>query len=507
MAEPTPSPALPSTADPTPYVPVSWMAVAALTVAVVFATLLVILGGIAFTSKKPLLMGELLLLPVVAIVLGFAARRVIRDSEGTRTGENLANVAWWLSLILGLCYAAYLFAVSFAIRRDASGEAEKWMALVNKGDDDAVALAFHRTLPPGARQGISPTDRGAMQLRFRNELLAFANGDLLRVAQRNKGELNFAVDSVKWEMKPGGVIECLLTGTVKCPEGTFPVSIPMKGTEGVSGEGGGRQWTVERPQAGGFIDQSRATRTPYGWMLVLLEAGGGNFGHEYVETTARGGPGSHYYAYRAYIKQESGPRKLGDLVARVSPPPPPGGWVEVALVPRWQLAFAGPCRLAGEAGYPEYLANQFYALPGGEPPRPEKKEQFFAAYDRLGIRPAGELLKGPDGAPIDKENTITVTESAVEVRVPVEIPLPGTSGRREAARGRVVVVCRDPALLADLKQLKAGANPAQGTQREPEEVLQKSASWRVLRVESDMAPVSVGPPPPGPGGQGGFPGG
>src|SRR4051794_20298782 len=107
MADPTPTPALPSTADPTPYVSVSWMAVAAATAAGVFVVIMLALALSAFASKMPLLIDELLALPVIGIVLSFAARRMIRNSEGTRTGENLANAAWWVCLVGGLGYAAY----------------------------------------------------------------------------------------------------------------------------------------------------------------------------------------------------------------------------------------------------------------------------------------------------------------------------------------------------------------------------------------------------------------
>ena len=76
----------------------------------------------AFLAKKPLVQAELLALPAIGVVLCFAARRVIRNSEGTRTGENLANTAWWICVIAGLGYAAYLLAIDFAIRRDAKAE-------------------------------------------------------------------------------------------------------------------------------------------------------------------------------------------------------------------------------------------------------------------------------------------------------------------------------------------------------------------------------------------------
>ena len=55
------------------------------------------------------------------------------------------------------------------------------------------------------------------------------------------------------------------------------------------------------------------------------------------------------------------------------------------------------------------------------------------------MRPAGEKLKGPDGNPVDKEDMISITPTAVEVRVPVEIPTPGHQGKFEVARGRIVV--------------------------------------------------------------------
>ncbi len=166
MAEPTPASAtpvparFPSTTDDTSYAPVSWVAAAALGVSVLFALLLTILAIFAFVAKKPLLEEPLLALPVVAIILCFAARRTIQNSEGTRTsvlfGIDLVKVAFWISLVLGLSYLAYLVAIAFVIRRDAESEAEKWMGWVNKSEEDDVRRAFHRTLPP-ANENSTPT--------------------------------------------------------------------------------------------------------------------------------------------------------------------------------------------------------------------------------------------------------------------------------------------------------------------------------------------------------------
>lgn len=484
MAEQTPSPALPSTADATPYVPISWAAVAALAVAVIFAITLLSFGYFAFVNKKPLLIEEVFVLPVLALVLSFTARRTIRDSEGTRTGERLAIIAWWLALILGLCYGAYLIAISYAIRSDAKREVEKWMGYINKGDDEGLNRAFFLSLPPGARQGISVDDTVSMRGRFRDELLLFHNCDLAKLAQRNKGELKYTTKSVTWVYKPGG-IECVVTGAVDCAEGSFPVVVQLRGIEGVTsaeGGGGGRQWMIERGSGSGFIDQRYASRTPYGWQMAILENAGDRFGKEFV-TSVQPTQSGQTYAFLAFVTEG----KERDE------------WAEVARTPLLQLAFAAPSGITERDRFRDYLNNQFYKLPGGAEPSTDQKNRFVASWITQGIRMAGDKLKGPDGGPIDKEATIAVTENAVEVRVPIEIPLPGISGKHEVARGRAVVVCADPATLAELKQLKSEANPSRGTANPPEDMVRKPHVWRVVRIESDMVPISIAPPR-GPGG-------
>src|SRR5205823_5370317 len=117
---------------------------------------------------------------------------VIRNSEGTRTGDKLAITAWWLSLVLGLCYLAYLFGVDYSIRRDARLEVERWMGYIQ---EEKTGRAFVRTLPPGARQAVSPDDTTALRGRFRDDLLAFQTCDLMKLAQRNKGAFNFTQET------------------------------------------------------------------------------------------------------------------------------------------------------------------------------------------------------------------------------------------------------------------------------------------------------------------------
>ena len=492
MADISPStaPALQSTADPTPYVPVSWMAVAAVTVAGLFAFLLLLLGISAFINKKPLLMPELLVLPAIAIVLSFAARRMIRNSEGTRTGENLALTAWWLSLVLGLGYIAYLFAIDFSVRKDAENEVIRWVNLVRDDKEDKLPRAFHRTLAPGTRQGVGQDDWFRMRALFANPTLTFETSDFVRLVQRNKGECDFTPTGLKdWSYKPG-MIDCVYTGKIVCPEGTFPIQVQLKGFEGVTEAGGGRQWMVVLPQSGVFIAQDQVTRTPYGWLLLLLEVDGAGFAKEFVGNLA-GGATLYPYLYRGYIEPKGNKQT----------------WATISGTTNLRIAIGGGLGIGVPhgTGYTDYMEKQFFRLPRGANPTDAQRDAFLKNWYALGAVPAGTRLKDQSGNIVDKENIITVTDTAVEVRFPLELPLLGTAGKLESARGRLVVQTTDKELLDELKQLRAAADPAKGTAEFPEQLRRrKPVPWRVVRIESDLAPVSVAPQggPGGPGGPG-----
>jgi hypothetical protein len=510
MAETTRPPALQSTADTTPYVPVSWTAAAAATVATVFVLTLIALGYYAFKERKPLIEDWMLVFPVAGFVLCFAAKRMIQNSEGTRTGMlygvDLVTTAWWVSLLGGLGYVAYLFAIDFSIRNEAKAQVRDWADALKPQPDETGKkefrpwLAFHRTLPPGARQGVSVTDEDTIRSRFRDELIAFEKTDLIRLAARNSGEGEFQFDLAsggmkEWSIRPG-VIDCTVSATVTCPEGKFPVLVSLRGTEGVTGQEGGaggartgRQWTVMRPPSGGFIQQDQVTRTPYGWLVQALELDGGAFGAGFV-TNLRAGPASHSYVYHGFI----------------APGGDQPGWGQVAVVPLLQLAFAAPLGMnppRGVASYEDFRRSDLYRRPGGLQPSKAQIDLFARAWDAEGPKPAGTILKGPDGSVPDKEDEIRILPDAVEIHVPIELPVLEKGKRPAAARGRVIVRCTDPALLAELRQLKASANPETGSAVMPDELRRRTFPWRVARVESDMVTIE----PAGPGGPGGGPGG
>jgi hypothetical protein len=450
------------------------MAVAAIGVASLFVGVLLAWGISAFVAKKPLLQPEFLALAAVGLVLSFAARRVIRNAEGTRTGENLANAAWWICLIAGLGYGAYLLAIDFAIRRDARAALDRWIERINAGDDESINDAFLRTREPAQRGQISPKDTAQIDGRFRDDYLAFRQTDLVRIARRNQGDCQIVPSGVKEWMYRAGGIDCAFSGTMKCPEGIFPFLVGIRGVEQTGGETAGRQWWIVFNAASGFITRDQRRLTSYGWMLMSLEESAASFAGQFLQNV-RSGPWTMPYAYHAMIKPD--------------PILPARTWQLIASTTPGRIAVAGGIT-ATRPYTDDYVRfsfpDHFFKATGGKEPSPEQRALFKAIWDTSGILPPGSRVRNSP----DTTNMATITETSVEVRIPCELPFP-SSDTGAVARGKLVVVSTEPGLVQELKRLRSEANPDNGTSTPPLEILQRDFKWRLVRLESDLVKVQM----------------
>lgn len=492
MSEPSvsaaPAPALPSTADEAPYVPVSWLAVSAAACAALLAGLLAIMGLLAFRSRRPLLEEELFIpLAVIAVVLSFAARRVIRNSEGTRTGTlfgiDLPNAAWWGGLVLGLGYCSYLLAIEYSIDRDSKTEVQAWIDNVLKGDQESMNRAFLRTQDPGQRKGIQPTDTAMLEGRWGREYVAFNQSDLARLLKRNPGSKIEVGGLKRWEPKPAG-IECVVAATLTCPEGLFLINIPLRGFDPLPGsDAGGRQWKV-LSTPNGFIDKDRARLTAYGWLMVHLTYTGAEYTRRFMGVSSS----SREARCTAFLDFHSNADEHVRFFKPVSP----------------EAAQARSAAVGALAGYnfrpgPEFLhysAKILYKLPDGGEPDASRAKAFAEAWDVTGIVKAGERLR--DSADIN--DAISMTDTAIYYRSPIEIPLTATRGDVLAAKGGVVLICDDPKIVQDAKRLRESGTSTATLDRPPEGLASRTIPWRLQRIESDMKPVKMemrGPGPPG----------
>jgi hypothetical protein len=360
-----------------------------------------------------------------------------------------------------------MLAIDVVIRREARGEVDKWVALVV---DDKITQAFDRTLPPGGRR----RGEGQLKAEFREELYSFRNSDLVRIALRNKGDCKFVPGGIRdWQYRQSG-IECVSTGTLRCPEGSYPIHVMLKAVEGVSGAdvAPGRQWQVT--PSPNYVQANGVTRTPYGHYVAELERQGTFFGQAFIRTFLERG-GLQYFAYKGFV--EPG----GDPVTCFRT-------METAQV-QARMAVAGS--LGGEFGLPEerkkeyeaVIEHRLFRLPSGlgDPAGPQK-EQFLKIWRRGAVFPAGMRLRSP----VEPPPLFAVTDTAVEVRVAIEVAVPGDES--STARGRVVVACSDPSVLAELKQLRAAADPDKPSDK-ADEFRSRVANWRVVAIESDLVKV------------------
>lgn len=483
MAEPTVSsgPSLPSTADAVPYVAVSWLAVAAAGAAAALLLSMIALGIVDYFAHKPLLELELFAaLAITAILLSFAARRVIRNSEGTRTGTlfgiNLPSAAWWTGVVLGLGYIAYMFAIEYSIRKDAQFEVQAWLDNIQKGDAESLNRAFHRTQEAAVRRTVRPDDGAGMEARWRDNYVAFHQCDIVLSTQRNPGS-TFELGGLRdWTFTPAGV-ECVFTATLTNAEGIFPLRIPLRAAEqrGSAADAGGRQWQIVFT-ASGFIQPDESKITPYGWQVMPIVANGGEFGRKFIATCSR---------------RENRPDAILDYT---DADPQMKAFLQSHRTSIHSARLAGMGGAAASVASSrreayDAIADRFSTLPNGAAPDARQKQLFRDIWNGTGFNRIGERIRDNP----DQHDRISFTDSRLELRVPVEVPLPSVESEVRLARGRILLVCSDPAILAELKSLRESSSPDQATTTRPEGLRIMSVPWKVVRLESDLKSIPVPP--------------
>ena len=108
----------------------------------------------------------------------------------------------------------------------------------------------------------------------------------------------------------------------------------------------------------------------------------------------------------------------------------------------WQsLAITTPSRMAVTGGLAatlpytsDYVAysfpDHFFKSVGGGEPTAEQRAQFKVIWETVGLLPAGGRLRNNP----DTQSLVTVTETAVELRVPCELPFPGQESQLGRSR-------------------------------------------------------------------------
>lgn len=484
MADTAPAPRLTATGDPVGYAPYSITAILATILAGIFLLALLILGGAALVGGQQLVEPLLLVMPLAVLVLAFAARRQIANSEGTRVGLNLCNFAWWVAVLGGCGYAAYLVGRMIGVQQDTKDALAVWMAKLQKADPiDTRNPDFHQayqmTIDTGRQKSLEAKTTAEIELAQRGfhddnpgsiGITRFRQLDLVRVLQRNRDfNPQFTFEGLQtWQQDQSG-LRCKSAGTLRVPEGEFKLGFDMM-----------RQivdkptWRVVAP-AGGFVISAKLTK--YGQMLAEMEFVGRNLVQSSFLTTFTGLPQFRPRLPMAF-SQPVGTKESLQYYARAN--------AECAA-----LGILGTVR-PEPAGYETLIKSQFFApiiradaAKDGDP-----RERFFAAWSEGRIVPASIILnETPDQFPLT-----TITEKSVELRVPIEIQQPRMESSQAAARGAAILVCDDPEFLAKLNELRRAAATETPTDPGPPVSVTLSVPWKIVRITSDMKTATMPKP-------------
>ena len=469
------SPKLPSTSDSTGYAPYSFTAMLAAGLAGLFAVLLVVLGLIAYLGKQHFVQPLMLAMPMIALVLSFAARRQIKSSEGTRIGYPLCNFAWWVAMIGGMGYAAYLLGIGFAVRTDAAAAVKIWSDHIVKADltdpnDAEFYEAFRGVAPPGRQSSISNKTPAAIantQKEWKEDLVIFRQIDVMRIAHRNKGAFEIVPGGLsQWVREPSGSLNCTMNAILKCPEGQFELTLQM--VQGLNSQQEMAWQIVLQPQ--GFVKSAKLTN--YGFLIRDMETASATY--VYQDMLPVFGIGGQNAILLATFTEPMGPSPHALKVIQKS-------FGRFAVIGGMGFVHPEP------KDFSEQIATRFFTpLDRSDAARERvQREQFLSVWRGGRISSPGTIVaENRDTAPV-----LTLTDKIATIKVPIELQLPNGESSQTGARGAAVLVCDDPTFLLKLKEARAAAVSETPVEMQERKLEFLTIPWKLLKFESDMKPV------------------
>ncbi len=248
-----PLPPRPPDEAPKSYSSLSLLALGGLAVAVVYAVVVLVGAAVALFYRMPWILPTWsLAVPLAAVVLCWAARVQIQNSEGALTGARLTVWGLWLSLAVGLLYAAYYSACYLSVTGMATKVADEMLDDIK---NDRLDKAFLLGLPPPR-----PADDAGLRARLELEFdrgrgsggpfTLFRQSELVRQIQQGGAADQIQCLGVKdWGPTAGGY-QVQLAYSVSTPFETSEALVTVVGVNSTD-DSGGRQWYVKPPQMAG----------------------------------------------------------------------------------------------------------------------------------------------------------------------------------------------------------------------------------------------------------------
>jgi hypothetical protein len=488
VAELTPIPAAQRPAEPG-YQPLSGYAVAAVIVSGVFALALVILVGIGLWSRRTPLSYELLLVPVTGLVLAIIARSHIRNAEGTRTGVKLANASWWICVLGGAGFAAFLAANDLALRRESRRQSDGLVEALRAGKEQEAYEKY--VIPPELRGRADPGTPEFEQVYDAFGYQPFLNHPVIFALRANGAAAQVEHVGARDIGQEGDGFKATHKYRITIPEGVFTTQFKMVASEPRAG--GKPQWHVEFGRQLGIAYPEWEHMSRYGRLEMETQQDAEKVVGEWLAHLNAHRFGEADLYTRPLAERERGLAELGAAAVLAGGP----------LLAE-SVGAPGRPRATVEA----LLKSGLFRKDATGTPLPDAKiAELQTSWSGISITPVNETRRAAMGMPEGSDRPVlTLTPTGVTVSMPVDVSF--GPGMQKVVPASVGLVCTDPALITPLTAAKADGAAARDDGSATLRTI-PPRDWRLVWVRSTFepppAPTASGKSLGGPGGPSGPP--
>jgi hypothetical protein len=254
-----------------PYRPLSLLALVGFTLAALYTLLVVVGGAVSLFNNVPWLMPTwTFLLPAGVVILCWAARTRIRNSEGTLGGLAFTTWGFRLAVVVALTYAFYYGFTFFAVSLQAKDCAKQFFAQLREGKLErafllAMGVATKETKDDDLRDLLevrfnTPTGPGGASGPFGK----FCQSQFVRAILTSEKEVTIdPVGVAEWDYGQGGY-RVVLRYQVSTTLANFEMSVETFGRDSKPGEPKGRQWQVMLQSGNTGVLSTSLKLTPQG---------------------------------------------------------------------------------------------------------------------------------------------------------------------------------------------------------------------------------------------------
>lgn len=481
------------------YQPLSGYAVAAALCAGIFAVVVLSLLVFSMISGRMALDSWLLALPLAGIVLSAIGRSHIRNSEGTRSGLKMASLSWWVCVLGGTGFVAYLYANSLALEYESGRFTDQMFKDLQKGD---LQSAFrNHCLPPDERNRAEAT---APEAEFEAAYAGagytpFRNHELVRKFIRNGKDVEFERVKTRESGQEANGIYIIHNYRIRCPEGTYDLGVKAIAAE--TKKGGKQLWQIPLRREPGISSLTPVEISKYGQLLEEMpeEAAGvvrawtESFSKQrYAWAQSLTTSGTHRTPLVEKLKYLSalggGPGVLFPAGPAMLPPDRAAAWEEK----RKSIEKSGRLTV-DDLFFEELAAAGFFRSDDTGTQLSEEKMNRLRDYWRNGVLQPNDARNVQLGATPPLMPMIMVTPERVTFTETIDFH----KGSPAQIRCLVTVECTDPEFLAAVQSLRS-----QGLNAKVDKTLVLPSlpthHWRVASLRTDGELVQ----PSGPGGIG-----